>query len=353
MPPSLQPGLINGPAGDPGLLVSFAFDRRSIAFDLGDIAPLSPRDVLKLTHIFVSHAHMDHFIGFDRLLRIALGRSKSLYFYGPEGFLGNMEGKLAGYVWNLAASFTHPFIIHATEITETGQLTRRYACGDGFQPIPDPAPLPPCPVPMSPSLTTLYREPSFEVVAAVLDHGIPCLGFSLKENFRVNIRKERLDALGWTPGPWLHQFKQAIYDGLDPETLFPVPVDANHPDRKQCFALQGLLADIAIIGSGRKIVYITDAAYHCANVEKMIALAKHADHLFIEAAFLEKDKEHAVKKRHLTARQAGEIAGLAGARRFSLFHFSPRYQGAEKLFYAEAVAAYQQVFKGIPGTPGA
>jgi ribonuclease Z len=52
--------------------------------------------------------------------------------------------------------------------------------------------------------------------------------------------------------------------------------------------------------------------------------------------------DHATEKRHLTARQAGELAGLANAKHFTLFHFSPRYQDAEDLFYNEAKKAYQQ-----------
>ena len=352
MPPSFQPCLINDASGDPGLFISFAFNRRAIVFDLGDIAALSPRDALKISHVFISHTHMDHFAGFDRLLRTLLGRSKTLYFYGPEGFLRNLEGKLSGYAWNLVENFTNQLMIHATEVTEEHQITRRYACRDGFQPIQDPPPTSPFPLPTHPTsplpLHVLYQEPSFHVTASVLDHGIPCLGFSLKENFHINIRKDRLDALGLVPGPWLYQFKQAVYDDRDPESIFPVLHDQNGPAAEKGYTIKGLLEEIAIVSKGQKISYIVDAAYQPANVERMVALAKDADHLFIEAAFLEKDREHAVRKHHLTARQAGEIAGKACARRFTLFHFSPRYQHAEKLFYTEAMEGYCEYFKGIP-----
>nr|MDA8405026.1 hypothetical protein [Desulfobacteraceae bacterium] len=89
MPPSFQPGLINDPSGDPGLFIPFAFNRRAIVFDLGDIAALSSRDALKISHVFVSHTHMDHFAGFDRLLRIMLGRSKTLNDHGDLKIIGN------------------------------------------------------------------------------------------------------------------------------------------------------------------------------------------------------------------------------------------------------------------------
>ncbi|HJO61635.1 MAG TPA: MBL fold metallo-hydrolase, partial [Desulfobacterales bacterium] len=54
-------------------------------FDLGDICSLLPRNILKITHVFITHTHMDHFIGFDKLMRIFLGREKMLHFYGPKG----------------------------------------------------------------------------------------------------------------------------------------------------------------------------------------------------------------------------------------------------------------------------
>jgi ribonuclease Z len=47
--------------------------------------------------VFVSHAHMDHFAGFDRLLRVTLGRDKSIALFGPAGFIDRVEHKLAGY----------------------------------------------------------------------------------------------------------------------------------------------------------------------------------------------------------------------------------------------------------------
>ena len=348
MPPSFQPGLINDPSGDPGLFIPFAFNRRAIVFDLGDIAALSSRDALKISHVFVSHTHMDHFAGFDRLLRIMLGRSKTLHFYGPSGFLKNIEGKLSGYAWNLAEKFTQQLVIHATEITDDRRIARRYDCRGGFQPIESALPVPPNfqedVSPLFP-LHILYQEPSFHVAASVLDHGIPCLGFSLKENFRINIRKERMDAMELVPGPWIYQFKQAIYDGRDTESIFPVFRDNEAPAAREQYTVKKLLEEIAIVSKGQKIAYIVDTAYQPANVEKMIALANNADHLFIEAAFLEKDKEHAAKKMHLTARQAGEIAGLSGAKRFTLFHFSPRYQDSEREFYAEAMAAYHLMAK--------
>jgi ribonuclease Z len=106
-----------------------------------------------------------------------------------------------------------------------------------------------------------------------------------------------------------------------------------------------LARQIAIISPGQKITYITDTLYSESDAAKMIELAKDSDHLFIEAAFLDKDNDLARQKRHLTARQAGEIAAAAHAKQLTVFHFSPRYTGLENLLLEEAEYAFNNTFK--------
>ncbi len=337
MPHSFNPCLINNSSGDPGLFISFSFENRAIVFDLGDIYTLSSREILKISHIFISHTHMDHFAGFDRLLRIILGREKTLYLYGPAGFLKNIQGKLSGYSWNLVQNFSNQLVICATEITETALLFQKYLCENGFEPAGEPLTQP-----FDSHL--IHEESGLKIKTAILDHGIPSLGFVLEEKFRINIRKDVLESLGLVPGPWLYRFKQAVFQNHDPESIIEVPCTKNSATGYMKFKFKDLADRLTIITKGQKIGYVADAAYTPANVEKIIRLVAGADHLFIESAFLEKDADHAAAKRHLTARQAGEIAGLAKVKRFSLFHFSPRYKNrykdkqtdAETAFYNEA-----------------
>ncbi|MBN1932123.1 MAG: ribonuclease Z [Desulfobacterales bacterium] len=332
MRPSFHPRLINEPFDDPGLFIPFLYEKRALIFDLGDISCLSTRDVLKISHVFISHTHMDHFIGFDRLLRLFLGRDKNLYLYGPEGFLNNIEGKLSGYTWNLVNNYQNPFTLNVTEIRQDYMLIKQYRCRNRFISALQAV--------KKPFKGILLQEPALFVRAEILDHSIPCLGFSIKERFHVNIMKDRVASLGLEIGPWLKKFKQALFTQKDLNSEFVVPVEKNS-SKKKTYILGDLAEQIALITPGQKITYIADVVYSKANLEKITHLAKDSDHLFIEASFLEKHQCIAQKKFHLTAWQAGCIAAKARGKQFTIFHFSPRYMDQAHLLQAEAQKAYE------------
>lgn len=330
MRPSFQPRMVNGPFEDPGLIIPFAFEKRAILFDLGEIYTLWPRDVLKISHVFVTHTHIDHFAGFDRLLRLMLGREKILSLYGPRGFSDNVRGKLAAYSWNLTENYTNRFELHVNEVLPDQLITAIYPCRNKFQPVSEPV--------VSPFDGILVSEPAFTVSAVILDHQIPCLGFSIKEPFHVNIIKESLERLGLEIGPWLRDFKNALFEGRDPDSVFGWEAGE--------FRLGTLAEEIACVTPGQKITYITDVRFTKENADRIISFAKDSDMLFIEAAFLEEDRELAYQKYHLTARQAGMIAGMARVKQFFLFHFSPRYTEQVPILQEEAIGAYVEAGSG-------
>jgi ribonuclease Z len=333
MRPSFLPRLVNGPFDDPGLFIPFLLEKRAIIFDLGDIQSLSTRDILKISHVFISHTHMDHFIGFDRLLRLFLGREHQIYLYGPETFLKNVEGKLAGYSWNLVKHYSNRLTLNVTEVHQDHIITKNYTCQNQFIPDSEGS--------KQPFKGLLHKEPGLSVSAEILDHSIPCLGFTIEEKFHINIMKERVAGLGLKIGPWLNEFKQALHNNIDMGSVFEVRYSGQSSYKKK-FILDDLAKRIALITPGQKVSYIVDAGYNHSNVEKIIELAKNADHLFIEAAFLEKDRDIAEKKCHLTAWQAGNIAGKAGVKQVTPFHFSPRYKGSGDLLEKEVRDEYNR-----------
>jgi ribonuclease Z len=226
----------------------------------------------------------------------------------------------------------YPFSIYAAEIDSDTMTVKEYRCQDQF--LPGSAPL------TQPFDRILLSEPSLTVSGVILDHSIPCLGFTLKEQFHINIIKDAVLDMGLDIGPWIRSFKQAIFNGQDPASLFEVGTKTDIRPRQ--FALGELAERIATVTPGQKISYIADVGYSESNVSAIIEFVKHADHLFIEAAFLDAEKETAQKKYHLTARQAGMIAASAHVRQFTVFHFSPRYTGKEHLLREEALDAFRR-----------
>ena len=324
MQSSLHAHVINPMFGDPGVLVTFSFEKRAILFDLGDIQALNLRDILKITHVIVSHTHIDHFVGFDLLLRVLLGRDKRLTLYGPPGFLKNVQAKLSAYTWNLVESYQNRFILEVHEVHPKHIIFQSFACQNKFLPTQTP---------VTRSFDgILLSEPGLTIQGELLDHGTPCLGASIIECFHINIIKEKLLDLGLEAGPWIRTFKQALFKGLEPESIFTVG--------EQQFSLGWLRDTIALITPGQKITYITDVIYSEINIAKIIKLAYQSDHLFIEAVFLDKDQLLARQKYHLTAHQAGSLAARSRAAKFSLFHFSPRYIGQEDQLTQEASHAF-------------
>jgi len=71
-----DPHLINVPFGDPGVYVDLVFERRALLFDLGDLSPLPPRKLLRISDVFVTHRHMDHFAGLDDLCVASLAAKR-------------------------------------------------------------------------------------------------------------------------------------------------------------------------------------------------------------------------------------------------------------------------------------
>jgi ribonuclease Z len=328
MTPQFHPSTVNGPFDDPAVYVDFLYDRRALLFDLGDIRALSPRKILRISHIFISHCHIDHFIGFDHVVRLCLGREKRLHLFGPPGFSAQVEHRLASYTWNLVESYPTDFTVVASELQPDGRsLSAEFHCRRGFKRENERTELLPDGI--------VLDEETFRLRTAFLDHKTVSLAYALEEKDHVNIMKNRLLELGLPAGQWLADLKREIVRGEPDDRPFRAWWHAAGGVAERHFTLGELKTRILHVVPGQKIAYVTDAAYTPANAEKIVALAHGADCLFIEATFLDAERERAAERHHLTARQAGVLARRAEVGRVVPFHFSPRYQGREDMLREE------------------
>ncbi len=345
----LEARLVNDVFGDPALYVDCRDERRALLLDLGELHALPPRTLLRIGQIFVTHQHMDHFAGFDHLLRVVLGRQPALALYGGPGFVAQVEHKLRAYTWNVVPRWSPPLVLQVHELGLDGQGAQaRFSSRSGFA-REDARP-------WSPAGDVLFEDPLVRVRGRFVDHGTPCLAFVVAERARVQLARDRLLASGLRTGAWLQALKAAVRAGAPDAT--PIDVrwrdrDGEHATTRPLGELRGLVLDIA---PGQRIGYVTDLCFSEANVQALQPLLAGVDRLFIESAFRHADRDHAGRKHHLTARQAGEIARRVGARAVHPFHFSPRYRGREAELLAEVRAAWAAVDGATPqagaGSPG-
>lgn len=321
----VQPRLVNPPDGDPGVYLDFRFGRRALLFDLGDLAPLSPRELLRVSHAFVSHAHMDHVAGFDPLLRLRLHRPRPLTIIGPEGFLRQTGSRMGAFTWNLLDESSVDFRLTVQEFDGARiSAAAEFRAREAFRrrDLPPPA--------LADGL--VLAEDEFAVEAVALDHRIPSLAFALREEMRVNVWRTALDEFGLPVGPWLDEAKTAIRAGAADDHPVAIPGHGRVP-------LGELQGRAFRAGQGQSVAYVTDAADTAANRARITAIARNADYLFIETPFLKADCDLAAATAHLTARAAGEIARAAGARRVTGFHYSARYAAQPGAIAAELANA--------------
>ena len=331
MKPHFLPKLINGPLGDPGMMVEFLCEQRALQFDLGDLSSTSNSDLLKISHVFISHTHIDHFIGFDHLLRIIFGRGKTIHMFGPENFIANVAGKLAGFTWNLVDRYSESVTMEVTEVHADRLIKTRFKATDRFrkgdekeEPFVD---------------GVLVDEEGFTVRAAVLEHRVPCLGFALEEKYHLNIRKDRLEEMHYPSGSWLNKLKKCIYEGKSGEYLLQVPAGENKSQRK---SLSQLKEELVLISPGQKISYVVDTVYNEPNKTRIVDLVRESDIFFCESPFLAEEEARGLERQHLTARQAGVIAREAGVKKLNVFHFSGRHTFRTEQLVQEAEEAFRE-----------
>lgn len=321
--------VINDAFGDPCIFIRLFGEKRALLFDLGDIRKIPFNEILKVTDIFVTHTHIDHFIGFDQVLRAILRRPEPLRIYGPENIIECVHGKLKGYTWNLVSDY--PLQIEVYAIGEDRIKRARFHASERFR------------IRRLGSLqlknNLILQEPLFKVKALTVSHGIPVVCYSIEEEFHININKVELEKSGFHTGQWLGELKKLIkkYYYYDPARILSLKnpsdtVKINTP--KGQFKIEQLF-HILKITKGEKISYVMDVSPAEENIQKIIDFVKGSDILFCEAYFLSKDKDRAIERNHLTADITGKIARQAEVQELVILHISPKYIDNPEEVYRE------------------
>ena len=302
----IKPRLGGGKSGDPSLYIDIIDRKRGILFDCG-LNNFRHASLRKVSDVFISHTHIDHFIGFDTLLRLNLSETKRLHIYGPPGIYHNVTGKLRGYTWNICQTLRLTIIVH--EILPEKILSTELESWRGFA-INHVA--------ERQNTEVLLDAGEFSVRDIQLDHKTPSFGYSFIEADSSNVQKEIMQALGLEPGPWVAKLKALAFDPEAQNTFLHVG------DR--AYRLDVLSQKLLVHKSGLKITYLTDFIFDGQSSDKIVQFARKSDLLFCEAAFAEQDREKARATHHLTAKDAGILARMAQVKQLVLFHFSKRYQ---------------------------
>lgn len=266
-----------------------SYNGERILFDCGEGTQKTLMEekigLMKISRIFISHWHADHFSGLLGLIQTMEmeGREEPLYIYGPprtEEFTDKILD--TGY-------FNRSYDIFVEDLVEGDEIV-----GEG------------------------YRVQPFEV-----EHGVNAFGFTFQEDSSVKADKEKMEELGLGSSPKIGKLKNGESIEWEGEKIEPEEVVKEVP--------------------GRKIVYSGDTE----KCENMLENAEGADLLIHESTCLHEMIED--REGHTSAKQAGEIAEKADVERLVLTHFSRRYRGEEEKLKQEAEEEFENVKLGEDG----
>lgn len=245
----------------------------------------------KISHIFISHLHGDHYFGLIGLISTfrLLGRTNDLNIYAPEGLqeLINLHLKLSNS-W-----FNYKVIFHTLK---------------------------------SKSEKIIFIGQDFIVKTIPLNHRIYTNGFLFEEKFdERNIYKSKIK-----------EYELEINDIKKIKKGEDVILKNGKKLVNSTFIKKS--------NKSKKYAFCSDTAYH----EKIIELIESVDCLYHESTFLDSHADLARKTKHSTASDAAKIASAANVGKLILGHFSNRYRNQEN-FLMEAKIHFQNVELAIEG----
>lgn len=301
--------LINPQTQDPGLFVRVNQEKRAFLFDCGSMERLGKKNIQHVSLVFISHTHIDHFIGFDLVLRYNIGLNKTLKIFGPPQIAEQVQHKILSYNWNLLTPDNANFLvyeIHEHEIKEYSLYSSEFYRKLHLREV------------IERKDSAIYHEKKFSVFSACLDHKTPSLAYSLREKDVWRVDKEKLNKFPHSPGGWLKELKEAVAESPQDDSLF-LKIEGKE------YSLTDLKNQLLLKLKGQKICYVTDTIYNEKTASAILDLAFESDLFFCECHFADEDLEKATNTFHLTTSQAGELGRKAKAKKLIGFHYSSKY----------------------------
>jgi ribonuclease Z len=314
--------LVNGSAGDPVLFIDYPGKDDAFLFDAGEIDRLDKQRLADLQAVFITHHHIDHFVGFDRIIRANLDRDKTLHVFGPEGTIPKVHDRIKSYEFQY-----FPFQKIVLQVEELLPGKRRSALLECSRHFPTPEI-----VESAWRGPVIYENDDLWVEAAPTDHTVPGLAYALVERVGHHPDPAKLQSGRLRVGPWVGQALALLRAGAKADTV--LEIDGGK------FLLGALGEQYFTTSRGSRVAYVTDTFWSEKVQPGLLKLANRAYRLYCDSYYAHAQLNRAETYRHMTARNAAEFARLAKVEQLILMHFAPRYAGRYEALVEEAQAIF-------------
>ena len=243
----------------------------------------------KISHIFISHLHGDHYFGLIGLINSfsLLSHQQEMHVYGPSPLKEIIELQLK------VADTTMCYPLHIHHITEAA---------------------------------TLIDNEKLIVKCFRTNHRIECYGFSFEQ--KKQPRK-------------LYPEKAKEYE--IPSSFYDRLKNGEDYTRKDGTVIKNELVT-GIAEPGKKYAFCADTKYD----ESLIPHIQGADMIYHETTYLDNLRERAEARFHSTTKQAAALAKKAGVKKLLIGHFSSKYDTLEE-FEAEAREVFPNTDLALEG----
>ncbi|WP_231934187.1 MBL fold metallo-hydrolase [Geobacter sp. DSM 9736] len=323
----IEPTFFAGLFDDPVLLVHVRPWGKSLLLDCGQMQHLAKRVLKSVAAVFVSHGHMDHFMGFDNLIRNVHVSPRTVEVYGPPGLAEKVCHKFAAYDWNLTERSWCSFLVH--ELADERTISYMLAGPEGFTCRKEAE--------QHRSGSLAYRNEYVKMSAVSCDHkGIASMVYRVDELPVFSVDEEKLEQAGFVKGEWLHDLKRALWQPEDQgKAVRALRRRGEHLSEEPVHDPAALYREIRRELEPASIGYMTDIGFTEDNKERIEELLCGVTLLIAECSFLVEHRDKARQSYHLCTDDLNELVKRIRPRYVLPMHFSKNYTGRGELIYEE------------------